>query len=74
MSEMTLALLSGFEIFGLNINFYGVISALSYLLGIVVSCFNAKKRGFKIDDIITLACYVIPMAIIGARIYYVCFR
>lgn len=55
-------------------NMYGFISALSYLLGIVVTCINAKKRGYKTEDIITLACYVIPMAVIGARLYYVLFR
>lgn len=62
-----------FEIFGLTINYYGLISALGYLVGVIVSCFYAKKRGFKADDIITLACFVIPLAIIGARIYYVLF-
>lgn len=63
----------GFEIFGLPINYYGLISALGYLLGVVVTCLYAKKRGFKTDDIVTLACFVIPLAIIGARIYYVLF-
>ena len=64
---------NSFEIFGLTINYYGLISALGYLVGVIVSCFYAKKRGFKVDDIITLACFVIPLAIIGARIYYVLF-
>lgn len=64
---------NSFEIFGLTINYYGLISALGYLVGVIVSCFYAKKRGFKADDIITLACFVIPLAIIGARIYYVLF-
>ena len=64
---------NSFEIFGLTINYYGLISALGYLVGVIVSCFYAKKRGFKTDDIITLACFVIPLAIIGARIYYVLF-
>ena len=64
---------NSFEIFGLTINYYGLISALGYLIGVIVSCLYAKKRGFKVEDIITLACFVIPLAIIGARIYYVLF-
>lgn len=74
MSDIFLSIPSGFNIFGWHINFYGITSALSYLMGVVITCLIAKKRGFKTEDIITLACYVIPMAIIGARIYYVLFR
>lgn len=64
---------SGFEIFGHTIKYYGIISALAYLLGIVLSCVFAKKRGLKSEDVLTLACYVVPLAIIGARLYYVLF-
>ena len=60
-----------FEIFGLTIHYYGIITALGYILGVVVACLFAKKRGFKTDDIITVACYVIPLAVIGARLCYV---
>ncbi len=63
-----------FTLFGKQIYFYGIISALSYLLGVVLCCVFAKKRGFKTEDIITLACYVIPLCVIGARIYYVLFE
>ena len=64
---------NGFYLFGLPIHYYGLISALGYLTGVVVVCLYAKKRGFNADDIITLACFVIPLAIVGARIYYVLF-
>lgn len=74
MNGIFLSIPSGFNLFGLHINFYGITSALSYLLGVIVTCLLSKKRGFKTEDIITLACYVIPLAIIGARIYYVLFR
>ena len=62
---------NSFEIFGLTINYYGLISALGYLVGVIVSCFYAKKRGFKADDIITLACFVIPL---GVVLYCVIFK
>ena len=64
---------NSFQLFGLPINYYGIISALGYLIGVIIVCLFAKKRGFTTDDIILLACYVIPLAIIGARIYYVIF-
>lgn len=73
MFSQMLSIPSGFNLFGLEIKFYGIISALSYLLGVVITCLLAKKRGFKVDDILTLALYVIPLAIIGARVYYVLF-
>lgn len=73
MENCMMSIPNGFYIGNLEIRFYGIISALSYLLGVVVTCFNAKRRGMKTDDIIVLACYVIPLAIVGARLYYVLF-
>ena len=74
MIDSLLSVPSYFEIGNLRINFYGLISALSYLLGVLITIKNAKKRGFKTEDIIVLALYVIPLCVIGARIYYVLFR
>ena len=62
-----------FSLFGLDIYYYGIISALSYITGVVMACVIAKKRCFKSDDILTLACFVIPLAVIGARTYYCAF-
>ena len=69
-----LSIPDGFNLFGVPIKIYGITSALAYLLGILMTCVFAKKRGFKKDDILTLALYVVPMAIIGARLYYVIFQ
>lgn len=62
-----------FTIFGLDIAYYGLIIAIGMGLGVFLACKNAKYRGLKSDDIIILACYVLPLSIIGARIYYVLF-
>ncbi len=62
-----------FTIFGLDIAYYGLIIAVGMALGVFVAFKNAKLRGLKGDDIILLACYVLPLSIIGARIYYVLF-
>ena len=42
--------------------------------GVFLACKNAKLRGLKSDDLIVVACYVLPLAIIGARLYYVLCR
>lgn len=62
-----------FTIFGINIAYYGLIIAIGMGLGVFLACRNAKFRGLKGDDIIILACYVIPLSIIGARLYFVLF-
>lgn len=62
----------GFSIGGLEIKFYGLIMALSMLLGVLLACKLAKKKGIKSDDIFMLALIVLPCAVIGARLYY-CF-
>ena len=63
----------GFSIFGLEIKFYGLLIALGMVLGVFVACKLAKYRNLKSDDIILLALYVLPLAVIGARLYYVIF-
>jgi len=62
---------SGFSIFGLNVKFYGIIMALSMLIGIVVAIKNTKYRNLTDNDIYKLALYVLPLSVIGARIVYV---
>ncbi len=63
----------GFYIGDFEIRFYGIIMALSMLAGILLACKLAKKRGLKSDDIIMLALIVIPLAVVGARLYYCIF-
>jgi len=61
-----------FSIFGIEIKFYGLIMALSMLFGVLLACKLAKKKGVKSDDIFMLALIVLPLAVVGARLYY-CF-
>ena len=65
----------GFSIGNLNIAWYGLIMACSIALAVLLCyfCF-CKKRGIKNNDIITLALFVLPLAIIGARFFYVVFN
>lgn len=64
-------LVKGFTIFGLEVKFYGIIMALSMLIGILLACKLAPKRNLKSDDIFTLALIILPCAIIGARLFSV---
>lgn len=64
---------SGFKIFGFTVKYYGLIIALGICLAIFIACYNAKKRNLKPENIYALALYVLPFAVLGARIYYVIF-
>lgn len=63
----------GFSLFGVEVKFYGLIMAFSMLLGVLLACRLAKKKGIKSDDIFLLALIVLPCAVIGARLYYCIF-
>ena len=63
---------SGFELFGIEIKFYGLIMSIAMLIGVWLACRLAKKKNIKSDDILLLALIVLPCAIVGARLYY-CF-
>jgi phosphatidylglycerol:prolipoprotein diacylglycerol transferase len=59
----------GFYIGGMEIRFYGILMALAMAVGVILACYNAKARGMKSDHILILACYVLPLAVIGARMF-----
>lgn len=63
-----------FEVFGLQIRWYGILISLGMVLGTLIALRRAKQVGIKQDDIIDLVLIVIPAAIIGARAYYVLFN
>jgi len=63
-----------FGIEGFNIAWYGVIIASGLLLGVLLAMHRAKQRGFKSDMILDFLFLAIPLAIVGARLYYVVFE
>ena len=65
---------ASFEIFGKTIYFYGVLIAIGFLAGIWYCSKSAKKYRLAEDDVYDAVIWMIPAAIIGARIYYVLFR
>lgn len=72
--HLTLNPPSSFTLFGLRIYFYGVLIALGFLLGILYCAKHAPNYGIKSDDFYDFILWLIPLCILGARLYYVLFR
>lgn len=60
-----------FHIGSFPIPSYGTMLALSFLSGILLAMYTAKKRGLNPDNVADVGLYTIISAIIGARLYYV---
>lgn len=63
-----------FSIFGINIAWYGIFISSAMVLGVFILTKIGKKRGYKESDLIDLVLWVLPLSIIGARLYYVAFE
>jgi phosphatidylglycerol:prolipoprotein diacylglycerol transferase len=60
-----------FHIGGLTIGWYGIMIATGMLSAIGIAFIEAKRRGENTEHIINMALLVIPLGIIGARLYHV---
>ena len=69
-----LAVTNLFGIQGLNIAWYGNIIASGLLLGIWLGNARARKRGWSSDLLLDFILLAVPLAVIGARTYYVAFE
>ena len=58
---------------GNGIYWYGIIIAAGMLLGLYFCMKQAPKYGLSEDNVIDTVLWVIPISIIGARLYYVLF-
>lgn len=63
-----------FRIFGMDIRWYGLIIAFGVLAAFGVTYITAKKKNLDFDIIIDGFLWSFPLAIIGARAYYVAFE
>lgn len=63
-----------FEIFGLQVHWYGLIIAFGLLLAIGLAYYLAPRRGFKREDPFEWVLWMLPPAIIGARLYYIIYN
>ena len=62
-----------FSILGVDIRWYGILIAFAFMLAILIACRRAPKFGLESDTILDFALWLMPMSIIGARLYYVIF-
>ena len=63
-----------FTVFGMDIYLYGVMIGLGFILGILYCSKKGKRFGITEDDVYDLVIWLIPLSILGARLYYVAFR
>lgn len=60
-----------FSMFGRDIAWYGIIITVGIILASLYVVNRGKYEGVSQDDILDFAIFVIPIAVIGARAYYV---
>lgn len=63
-----------FNIFGLTIRWYGIFIATGMMVGILLASFTSKLKGVDYDELLNIVLIAFPVAIIGARAYYVIFE
>lgn len=57
----------------LSIYWYGIIMTTAFILGTALAYHLASKNGIDPEHVLNLLILIIPLAIIGARLYYVLF-
>ena len=65
---------ASFFLFGREIYLYGVIVAAAFLCGILYCARHAPEFGIASDSIYDLVLWLIPLSLLGARLYYVLFQ
>ena len=63
-----------FNLLGMEVRWYGIIISSAMIIGVLLAIRNGKKVGFIEDHIIDVSVLALPLAIIGARLYYVIFN
>lgn len=62
-----------FNIFGLEVYWYGLIIGIGILSGLLLAVYEAKRTGQNPDDYMDFVLVAIVACVIGARLYYVAF-
>lgn len=62
-----------FSLFGKDIYWYGIIIACGFLLALTFMVKHAEQFGASEDDIVDMMLWAMPLALVGARVYYVLF-
>ena len=62
------------EIFGLSIHLYGIMIALGLMLAVIYACRRSKQFGLKAEDLTDGVLFIVPFAVLCARLYYCIFQ
>ncbi len=60
-----------FSIGDLSVRWYGIILTLGIVFGVLYAMFRSKHEGISTEDVLDFAIWVVLLAVIGARLYYV---
>ena len=63
-----------FRIGSLAVHWYGIIITCAMCLGLLLAYKETEREHLSTDDLINIVLWLIPAAVIGARLYYVIFR
>lgn len=70
--EMNPAL--GFSVGPLYVRWYGFLIAVGLMLAVIYGCRRSKAFGLKDDDLIDGVLWIVPLAVLCARLYYCIFQ
>lgn len=62
-----------FQLFGLEVRWYGILIAMGVLIGAVIALREAKRLGLEEETLLDFLIWAVPLCLLGARIYYVIF-
>lgn len=63
-----------FSLFGIDVYWYGLLIVIGIVLAVILSSNELKRQGKDPEIVSDLALWVLPSAIIGARLWYVIFE
>ena len=63
-----------FEVFGVAIYWYAIIIVTGVIIAMFLSSREAVRVGLKADDVTDFMLVGLPVALIGARLYYHLFK
>ena len=61
-----------FRLFGLEIYWYALIIVSAVILAMWLASREAVRVGLKADDVTDFMLVGLPLALVGARLYYIC--
>lgn len=71
--DALLCVRESFSIFGFEIYWYGVIIAFAIIVAFILASFVMKKIGFRDEIVYEVLLIIIPLGIVGARVFYLIF-